>query len=250
VPASALVLAALVAAAPGPRLEPPVPGAAVRAFAYAGDPFARGHHRGVDLAVAPGEAVRAACSGRVSFAGRAGAVGRAVAVRCGAWSVTHLPLREVAVRAGEHVVAGAPLGTAAGPGRHAGLHLGVRRASDPLGYVDPAPLLASRRRTPPPAGPPPGSAVRRETRSPAHPEPVPSAPQAARAPLASAPQPATPASHPGSSPAREHGARPVAPWPVWAGLALLLSGAIGAGTVRVARRRRVSLPRAVAREVP
>ena len=85
----------------GPRLAPPVRGEVVRAFAYAGDPFARGHHRGIDLAAAPGAPVRAACSGRVTFAGSAGANGRAVTVRCGAWSVTHLPLRGLAVRAGE-----------------------------------------------------------------------------------------------------------------------------------------------------
>ena len=64
--------------APGHGSSPPVPGEVVRAFAYAGDPFARGHHRGLDLAAAPGAPVRAACSGRVTFAGRAGASGRAV----------------------------------------------------------------------------------------------------------------------------------------------------------------------------
>ena len=135
------------AAERGPRLAPPVRGEVVRAFAYAGDPFTRGHHRGIDLAAAPGAPVRAACSGRVTFAGSAGASGRAVTIRCGAWSVTHLPLRDLAVRAGEHVVAGAPIGAAAAAPGHAGLHLGVRRASDRLGYVDPAPLLQDSRAT-------------------------------------------------------------------------------------------------------
>ena len=31
-------------------LVAPVPGAVERTFSYAGDPFAAGHHRGVDLA--------------------------------------------------------------------------------------------------------------------------------------------------------------------------------------------------------
>ncbi|HKG65480.1 MAG TPA: M23 family metallopeptidase, partial [Solirubrobacteraceae bacterium] len=136
----ALALAALT-------LAPPVSGVIERPFAYEGDPFARGHHRGVDLAAAPGTPVRAACSGRVTFAGRAG-VG-AVAMRCGRFSVTHLPLHP-AVRAGDRVSAGAPLGTVARSREHEGLHLGVRTASDRLGYVDPAPLLRDRR---PPALP-------------------------------------------------------------------------------------------------
>ena len=59
-------------------LVSPVHGAIARGFDYAGDPFARGHHRGVDLAAGPGTPVRAACPGRVTFAGRAGANGRAV----------------------------------------------------------------------------------------------------------------------------------------------------------------------------
>ena len=164
-----LVLGAVLAAAApaagagerGPRLAPPVRGEVVRAFAYAGDPFARGHHRGLDLAAAPGAAVRAACSGRVTFAGSVGASGRVVTIRCGAWSVTHLPLRDLAVRAGERVVTGAPIGTVAAAPGHAGLHLGVRRATDRFGYVDPAPLLArsaDRRRAA--AGPPPRPAAR------------------------------------------------------------------------------------------
>jgi len=228
--AAVLLLAALAAAAPGPRLAAPVDGAITEGFSYAGDPFAPGHHRGVDLAAAPGAPVRAACAGRVTFAARAGANGVAVTVRCGAWSVTHLPLRRAAVRAGEHVLPGARIGDAGASRGHAGLHLGVRRATDRLGYVDPAPLLGHVR----PAPPPPGGAPRR----PAPPPPRP------------APLPSRPVSRPGSSPAARPVRRPVAPWPVWAGLALLLSGAIGAGTVRAARKRRAPLPRAVAREVP
>ena len=222
-------------------LAPPVPGTIARGFDYAGNPYARGHHRGVDLAAAPGAQVRAACSGRVTFAARAGAIGRAVTVRCGAWSVTHLPLRDVAVRAGEHVVAGAPIGAAAAARGHTGLHLGVRRADDRLGYVDPAPLL---RNPPPPAPPlpPPRGAPPPHGPPPPHPAPLPFAPPRGSAPLPSA-APARPAPRSGSSP-------PLAPWPAWAGLALLLSGAVGARGVRARRTRRAPLARAAAREVP
>ena len=209
---SAAVLALALAAL---TLAPPVPGAVARPFSYTGDPFARGHHRGVDLAAPPGTPVRAACSGQVTFAGRAGS--GAVAIRCGRWSVTHLPLRP-AVRAGQGIEQGAPLGTLARSRGHTGLHLGVRDASDPLGYVDPAPLLRESPRPAPPAGP--RTAARRTAPPSPHPAPSPvAAPRAA---------PAAPRA----------GSSPVAPWPAWAGLAILLAGAVGAGTVRVRRARR------------
>ncbi len=215
----ALALAALT-------LFSPVPGDVTRGFDYAGDPFAAGHHRGVDLAAAPGTPVRATCTGRVTFAGRAGASGRTVTIRCGRFSVTHLPLAALATATGATVRAGAMLGTAGTTRGHAGLHLGVREASDPLGYVDPAPLL----HTAPPPVPPatPRTKPRRPAPPPPHPAPLPSAPL---------PRPA-PAHHPGSS--------PLAPWPAWAGLALLLAGATGAGAAKRARKRRAVLaqPRA------
>jgi hypothetical protein len=207
-------------------LAPPVPGEVARGFDYRGDPFAAGHHRGIDLAVAPGTPVRAACSGRVTFAGRAGANGGVVTIRCGRWNVTHLPLASLATRTGDAVRTGFPLGTAARAREHDGLHLGVRRATDPQGYVDPAPLL---RTTAPRPAPP--AAPRATTRRPAPPPPHP-----APLPLAQ------PAPGQGSSP-------PLAPWPAWAGLALLLSGAAGARGARVRRRRRAATPQATSAPV-
>jgi murein DD-endopeptidase MepM/ murein hydrolase activator NlpD len=195
-------------------LVPPVSGAVMRGFDYADDPYARGHHRGIDLAAAPGDPVRAACSGRVTFAGRAGTNGKAVTIRCGRWSVTHLPLATIDTRAGAALPAGTPLGTAGATHRHAGLHLGVRRSTDPHGYIDPAPLL----RTPPRPAPPvaPRAITRRTAPSPPHPAPLP----AAR-----------------TAPGPRAGSSPLAPWPAWAGLALLLAGTTGAGAARRARRR-------------
>ena len=177
---------------------PPVQGEPTKLFDYGADPFARGQHRGVDLAAAPGEAVRAACSGRVVFAGRVAGKGT-VSVRCGAWRVSYAPV-ERAVRAGARVGAGARLGRAAGA-----VHFGVRREGRPWGYVDPLPFL-TRSRSPPPA------------------------------PLVRAPRPrATP--HP-LRPAPSPRPAALAPWTVWLGLALGLAGLAGAGRLTLPYRRR------------
>jgi len=202
------------AGARGPDWLRPVPGDAARPFAYRGsNPFAAGQHRGLDLAAAPGTRVRAACPGRVRFAGRVPGLGRAVSVRCDAHRVVYLPLRSVRVRPGAFVAAGSPLGTVAA-GHGGALHLGVRREGRRFGYVDPAGLLGE---PPPPAlGPVPRPAP--PARVPAGPRPS-ARPAPARAPA--------PAPVPG-----------VAPWPVWLGLALLLTGAAGSRTLTVRRRRR------------
>jgi hypothetical protein len=143
---------------------------------------------------------------------------------------------------------GTRLGTLAASREHAGLHLGVRRAGHRFAYVDPVPLLApghrppgivaapregpagDRRVSPPPArvsvprlGPPPGRV---------------SAPRLA-------PPPAR-VSAPRLAPAvRVPSGRPLAPWPVWLGLALVLCGAAGGG-IRVRVRRRHAAREAVA----
>jgi Peptidase family M23 len=176
---------------------PPVPGLPTRLFDLGPDPFARGQHRGVDLDAAPGGRVRSACGGRVLFAGRVAGTGT-VSVLCGPWRATYAPLERIAVRAGARVGAGRGLGRVGAVG-HAGLHFGVRREGRRFGYVDPLRFLAAPRRAPPPVVP-------------------------ARLPRpASRPRPAA------------HPARPepgLAPWPVWLGLALLMTGLVGAGTLR------------------
>jgi hypothetical protein len=175
----------------------PVTGSVERGF-DPGRPFEGGRHRGVDLAAAPGAPVRAACAGPVAFAGRIGAAG-IVTLRCGQWRVTHMPLAAIAARGVAR--RGAVIGTVARSHEHAGLHLGVRRDGTRFGYVDPLRFLAPRS---PPLGPAPPPRVVRP-------------PRAARPPRVA---PGTP------SP-------PFAPWPAWAGLALVLAGA----GVRVRRVR-------------
>jgi len=235
----------------------PVPGPIARPFSYVRtEPFVAGRHRGTDFRAAPGATVRAACAGRV-VAVRP----RVVTVRCGSWRVTHLPLAPVSVRLGSTVPAGAVIGRVGRLLGHVGLHLGVRRADDRFGYVDPERFLTDRRTEPPPAAPRRVPRTAPPTSRPApvmFPAPVapPALAPAALAPAALAPPAslapvpvgATPGSvsertsPPASLPAPPGvgvrvSSRSLAPWPAWAGLVLLLLGSAGSG-VRIRRRRR------------
>jgi hypothetical protein len=164
-------------------LHPPVEAPIARPFVYAGSPFQRGLHRGIDLAAPPGTRVVAPCDGAVAYAGA-----HAVTLACGRYRVTLLPLRDVHARG--HVTAGAPLARVAAAGAHDGLHLGVRHAADRFGYVDPARLLAHTRSVPVGPAPPPAKprALRLQPRM-AQPAPEPAsaaAPPVAWAALAAA----------------------------------------------------------------
>lgn len=261
----------------------PVPGPVARGFDFAErEPFAAGRHRGADFSVRPGERVSAACAGRVAVAQPIGTSGGVVTVACGPWRVSHMPLRGIEVAEGDRIGAGDPLGRAAPASDadppHAGLHLGVRRADRRFGYVDPlrflptartpVPVIGPRghpRRLPPPLAVPrpvphPAPAPHGEPAAPApapHPAPapvrrgVPAAPAPAPAPAPHG-APATPAPAPRAAPvaglAGSSGDLPLAPWPAWAGLTLLLLGAIG-GAVRM-RRPRARRARAVAAAQP
>ena len=211
------------AAAAGRWLRP-VNGEVARAFSYVrAAPFAAGAHRGVDLAAASGTTVRAACGGRVAHAGAVAGREQVVSVSCGRRRVSYLPLAEVAVRAGDGVAAGAPLGVVAHG--HGGLHVGVRREGDHFGYEDPLALLA-------------GSG------HPFMPSPRPALPRGAPPPAARpvpAPRPRAAWRSPARVTGSVSGARAPAPWPVWVGLTLLACGVAGSRTIAIRRRRRFSL---------
>jgi hypothetical protein len=275
----AVVLALLAAHPAGASWRPPVDGPVTRGFDLGANPYEGGRHRGVDLRVAPGAPIRATCGGPVVVAGQVGTSGRVVTVLCGRWRVTHMPLEYVAVRAGETVREGAALGTVAASGEHTGLHLGVRRDGTRFGYVDPMRFL-SKSDTPPPLAVPRSTRPLRFGRRP-RPAPlrrVPSrrpVPTTGPAPV-TRPVPSTGPTHPLSEPGpgsqrpvvgrTRHGrgersglrgsdrtgsnpaARTLAPWPAWAGLALVLAG-IGIRWRRRPRPPRGASPMATARPV-
>ena len=232
-PATLLIAAALAvltllahpSSAGAERWQRPVPGEVTRSFDYSpATPFASGAHRGADLAAAPGDPVRAACAGVVVHAGPVPGGASAVTVRCGDRRVTHLPLRRPAVRRGTRVAAGARIGTLA-PG-HGGLHLGVRAAADPFGYVDPLPLLPAP--TDPTPTPPPLTAR----------PPRPStAPGTAPIPHPSMP----PLIKPAPAPIPHPSAAPLAPPLAWAGLALAALATTGTGALITRRRARAAI---------
>jgi hypothetical protein len=185
-------------------------------------PFARGQRRGIDVAAAPGAAVRAACPGRVTFAGPLPHAGLAVTVRCGSLVATYLRLGELDVRRGARAAVGQRLGALGPDGR---LRLGARRAGDRRGYVDPLDLL---REHTPTAAPTLG------------PAPRPRLPRAAPIP------PARPRSAPPLARAHPRGL----PWPAYPALALIATALPVGSLVHRRRRRRATTGVAAAREGP
>ncbi|WAX57575.1 M23 family metallopeptidase [Jatrophihabitans cynanchi] len=122
---------------------PPVaPLQVVRGFVPPSTQWGPGH-RGVDLATSPGEPVRAAGAGTVSFAGRVAGRGVVVIAHAGGVRTEYEPVTPL-VRAGATVLRGAAIGRVHGthggcaPGRC--LHWGARRGDayfDPLGLLRP-----------------------------------------------------------------------------------------------------------------
>jgi murein DD-endopeptidase MepM/ murein hydrolase activator NlpD len=206
--AALLLVSLLLLAVPAPSAHAawrwPVRGPVARPYAVTGDRFAPGQHRGVDLRARPGSVVRAACSGRVRFAGRVARLGAVVSVRCGELVATYVELGSVRVRRGERVLAGTGVGVV---GAAARLHLGARDVRSGR-YVDPLTLL--REPEPPALGP-----------APAPPRPR-------------LPAPTLPPSQPKPAPVA---ARPAVPPLAWAGLALVAAGLPLGGVVAAQRSR-------------
>ncbi|MFO7961853.1 MAG: peptidoglycan DD-metalloendopeptidase family protein [Nitriliruptoraceae bacterium] len=121
----------------------PAPGRILRAFDPPRTAFSGGH-RGVDLELAPGASVRAAGSGRVTFAGPVAGRRWVSIAHPDGHMTTYGPLADLQVRAGEQVRRGDHLAVLAGGGhgaggRDRGVHWGARDATG--AYVDPLGLL-------------------------------------------------------------------------------------------------------------
>ena len=170
----------------------PVDGPVLRDFRLGDDPYAGGQHRGIDIGSTPGSPVRAAAGGVVTFAGTVPGGGKTVSIRTAdGYSVTHLQLGSIAVEKGATLEEGARVGTIGlsgdpqQPDPH--VHLGVRIAADPHGYVDPLVLLPPPALPVPPddAGTPDGVPVAEESVA-----PEPDASQASVVVVPEAPEPA------------------------------------------------------------
>ncbi|MGZ4351915.1 MAG: murein hydrolase activator EnvC family protein, partial [Gaiellaceae bacterium] len=186
---AAAVLAALLVAPAAGAWSWPSDGVVLRGFTLSSDVYAGGQHRGIDVAGVTGSPVRASAAGEVSFAGTVPSSGKSVTIQTAdGYAVTLTHLGSIAVAKGDAVGEGQSVGTIGPSGDpevdEPYVHLGVRVASDPNGYVDPLGFLPARVPAPPALVPPPTPA----------PPVVESAPSTQTAPPPAPPAPAEPAS--------------------------------------------------------
>src|SRR3954452_1442975 len=153
---SAAVVAAAMLIVPAPALgwTWPVQGPVLTFFSFdRGHPYAAGQHRGIDIGAPAGTWVVAPISGSVAFAGTVPVGGKTVTIATAdGYSVTLGHLGSYVVTRGDAVSEGELVG-AVGPSGQPELafpyvHLGVRLAGAPQGYLDPRFFL-------PAQGPPP-----------------------------------------------------------------------------------------------
>jgi Peptidase family M23 len=124
----------------------PVDGPVLRPFTMGDDPYGAGQHRGLDIGAQSGAAVHAPAGGTVTFAGSVPGGGRTVTIRTtDGYSVTLVHLGTVQAARSSAVAEGDAVGTVGPTGdpEHAEpyVHLGIRLAADPNGYVDPLGFL-------------------------------------------------------------------------------------------------------------
>ncbi|MFL5782654.1 MAG: M23 family metallopeptidase [Thermoleophilaceae bacterium] len=148
--ATVLILACCLAGAPPAGASPPwrwpVAGPVITPYTNGSDPYAGGQHRGIDVAAPVGAPVVAAAAGVVTFAGVAGSSGLTVAVTTDdGFDTSYLHLSSLAVRRGDRVEPGAPIGRVGTTGRRSAaephLHFGVREAGSRFAYRDPLDFL-------------------------------------------------------------------------------------------------------------
>ncbi len=143
-----VLLTFLVGAEPALAWTWPADGPVQQPFTYVGDPYGGGQHRGIDIDAAPGSHVVAPHAGVVTFAGAVPGSGRTLTISTAdGYAITLLHLGSLLVARGDTVEEGDAVGLASSSGGsqpETGLHLGVRLASDPAGYLDPLGLLPAR----------------------------------------------------------------------------------------------------------
>jgi hypothetical protein len=138
----------------------PVDGPVLQTFNVDPNPYAGGQHRGIEVGAPVGTPVLAPTGGIVSFAGSVAANGRTVTIQTAeGLSVTLVQLGTISVSNGGDVAEGVPVGTV-GPSVDSKIsephvHLGIRRTSDPNGYLDPLGFLPARPASEPPPEPEP-----------------------------------------------------------------------------------------------
>jgi pyruvate/2-oxoglutarate dehydrogenase complex dihydrolipoamide acyltransferase (E2) component len=169
----------------------PLQGPVVQPFAYdEAHPYASGQHRGIDIGAGEaGENVVAPAAGTVSFAGTVPTSGKSLTIdTADGYSVTLTHLGTVLVAKGATIAEGdavglvGPSGTPEVDGPY--VHLGIRVASDPSGYVDPLSLLPAPAAESPPAESEPTATLPRASGG------------ASQAPPATEPAPVAPSSTP------------------------------------------------------
>jgi hypothetical protein len=168
----------------------PLQGPVLKPFTYdEAHPYASGQHRGIDIgAAAAGDSVVAPAAGSVSFAGTVPTNGKSVTIETAdGYSVTLTHLGSLLVAKGAAVAEGDEVGTVGPSGTPEVdapyVHLGIRLAADPDGYVDPLGLLPAAPADDPPTDgaapvPQPGASGGSAASPPAA-EPAPPAPEAA-----------------------------------------------------------------------
>jgi Peptidase family M23 len=230
----------------------PADGAVLQPFTLGADAYAGGQHRGIDVEGSDGSQVRAPASGVVTFAGSLPTYGRGVTILTSdGYAVTLVHLGAIGVSKGATVSEGAAIGTmgSSGTPEHSlpSVHLGIRRASDEQGYVDPLGLLPPRGvvsdPSPGPAASPEPALPPATVESPVPPSP---APVPTPAPLSTAAVPAGSTASPAGSPAT--GAPPATATPVSAaasGVDPAVSGsdAVSTGGASAAPAREAPAPR-------
>ena len=133
----------------------PVDGPVLRPFVLGDDPYAGGQHRGIDIGAPAGATVLAPAPGTVSFAGTVPTGGKTITIRTAdGFAVTLQRLGSFSVTEGLEVGEGDAVGSV-GDGAEPYVYLGIRKADEPDGYVDPLGLLPGAPPAPVPDDPTP-----------------------------------------------------------------------------------------------